>query len=52
MQLSIINEILILIIDKTYSDYGSNMCYQKTANKLSRLLAELLLFTLFRISTS
>lgn len=52
MQLSIIKEILILIIDKTYFEYNSSMCYQKTANKLSRLLAELLFFTLFRISTS
>ena len=29
MQLSIIKEILILIIDKTYFDYSSNMCSQK-----------------------
>lgn len=35
MQLSIINEILILIIDKTYSDYGcSTRLLKKAANNL------------------
>jgi len=38
MQLSIINEILILIIDKTYSDYGCSMCSQKNSQQSLKII--------------
>ncbi len=38
MQLSIIKEILILIIDKTYFDYSSNMCSQKNSQQTLKIV--------------